>query len=165
MNINKNKGMYLETIINNSIEHYKKNKIALFRKLDVPVKIIEKKDNNVVIAKIYKKSDVDYYGVYKGRFIAIEAKQTENQIFYIQKMPQHQIEYLNEIDEQYNGISILILHFSNNNNIYCFPWIQIKNITKIINNDPNINKFKLNLFFPGRIDFLSLIIKNELNNK
>lgn len=158
MNINKNKGMYLETIINNSIEHYEKNKIALFRKLDIPIKIIEKNDNNI-IGKIYKKSDVDYYGIYKGKFIVIEAKQTEQDCFYINKMQPHQIKYMNEIEEIYKGISLLIINFKNYDSYYCIPWSYLKDKTKISIYDSKLDNYKLNLFFPGRIDFLSILTK------
>lgn len=159
MNINKNKGMFLESVINNSIEHYQKNKIALFRKLDIPVKIIEINDNNQIIGKIYKKSDVDYYGVYQGRFIVIEAKQTDNDVFYLHKIQEHQVNFLNEISNIYLGISLLIIYFVQQNQFFCFPWNKISSLKKINSKDPQFNQYKINIFFPGRINFLDIIKK------
>ncbi|MBU3830934.1 MAG: Holliday junction resolvase RecU [Candidatus Ureaplasma intestinipullorum] len=159
MNINKNKGMYLESIINNSIEHYEKNKIALFRKLSIPVKIIEINDNNKIIGKIFKKSDVDYYGIYKGKFIAIEAKQTIEPIFYLHNIQEHQINFLNDINEIYSGFSMLIIYFKNYNIFYCLPWNNIKNLTKIEVNNNEFEKYKLDLLFPGRLNFVEKVLK------
>lgn len=158
MNINKNKGMYLESVINNTIKHYEKNKIALFRKLDIPVKIIEI-NNNLLTGKIYKKSDVDYYGVFQGKFISIEAKQTDESTFYINKIPSHQISFLTDIESIYKGLSLLIIYFSKYNEFYGFPWYLIKNNIKININDKWIKEYKLDLFFPGRIDFLKILTK------
>lgn len=159
MNINKNKGMYLESVINNSIEHYEKNKIALFRKLNIPIKILEINDNNKIIGKIFKKSDVDYYGIYKGKFIAIEAKQTEKSIFYLYNIQDHQINFLNEINEIYLGFSMLIIYFKNYNVFYCIPWKNIKNIKKIEVNHKDFDKYKLDLLFPGRLNFVEKVLK------
>lgn len=38
--LKKNHGMFLEAIIMNSINYYQTKKVALFRKLEIPIKII-----------------------------------------------------------------------------------------------------------------------------
>ncbi|CRH45622.1 Holliday junction resolvase recU [Chlamydia trachomatis] len=85
----KNRGMLLETIINQTNEFYFKNDICLIHK------------KNLDQAVISSKSSVDYYGIYKGKFIAFEAKSTELSILPLKNIKNHQIEYLNLI--QKNG--------------------------------------------------------------
>ncbi|MBR2651327.1 Holliday junction resolvase RecU [bacterium] len=116
MDTNKNKGMYIETIVNNSIKFYCLNKIALFRKQGLQIKVISVNDDNVV-GKLASKCDVDYYGIYKGRFIAIETKQTKNNFFDVRNILDHQIDFLTNIIN-YGGLSYLIIYFQNSNTVY-----------------------------------------------
>ncbi|MDE5553456.1 MAG: Holliday junction resolvase RecU, partial [Malacoplasma sp.] len=60
-----NRGMYLEELINKTIEYYSSNEIAFFEKRFLPIKILNKLDDNFIRGKLLKKSYVDYCGVYR----------------------------------------------------------------------------------------------------
>ena len=78
MNINKNKGMYIEELINRTIDYYWYNKDNIyFEKRFVPFKILKIMNNNVFLGKLLSKSTVDYTGVFKHRHLEFEVKQTE----------------------------------------------------------------------------------------
>lgn len=162
MKITKNRGMYLETIINNSLAYYDSHNIALFRKQSIPIKIkrINKKE---VIGILEDKCDVDYYGIYKGRFIALEAKQTNNDFFSLNQLLEHQKEYLTKIIKL-GGLSYLIIFFQKTNNFYLVKFQNLIKIYRLQNNKKRIYEntlieysYKLELFFPGWIDFIKKI--------
>ena len=83
--MNKNRGMLLETIINQTNSFYIINNICLIHKknLDIKFSSVVLKDKKLVAkdAKITNKSTVDYYGLWKGKFLAFEAKSTEDKSF------------------------------------------------------------------------------------
>lgn len=78
---NSNNGMYLETIINNTALFCKRNQTCLFFKRNVPIKILQNNQVNI-IGKIIEKSESDYYGLYQGYYFDFEAKQTNKEVFY-----------------------------------------------------------------------------------
>lgn len=109
-----NRGMLLESIINNTNEYYFKNGIALIHKknLDIKFKNVKLEKNKLLLndASIYSKSTVDYYGVWKGRFLAFEVKSTEQKNFEKKNIKKHQIEYLNKV-VLHQGIAFWIIYF------------------------------------------------------
>lgn len=168
MKININRGMYLETIINNSIDYYEFHSIAIFRKQFVPIKI-KAINENEVIGKLADKCDVDYYGIFKGYFIAIEAKQTKENYFDLSNLLEHQIEFLQKID-YLNGFSFIIIYFQKTNNFYLIDFqifykFKIKNKSKkrIYENWFSIHCEKLILIFPGRLNIIEGIKKLKNN--
>ena len=121
--INKNKGMYLETIMNNSINYYEQNKVALFRKQSIPIKIKEV-DGKKVFGYLENKADSDYYGIYKGIFIAIEAKQTEFSYFDLHLIKKHQLNFLKNVIS-YGGKSFLVIYFFKTEKFYFLDFQEI----------------------------------------
>nr|WP_318034171.1 Holliday junction resolvase RecU [Mycoplasmopsis bovis] len=110
-------------------------------------------------AFVYKRSTVDYIGCYKGRFIAFEAKSTNESFLASGNIKEHQKNYLKEIDKN-GGIAFLIVFFGLYDEFYLlmysdFMKIESKNqyryewIKKIGKRIP--------LTFPGIIDFLPYI--------
>ncbi|MDE6473007.1 MAG: Holliday junction resolvase RecU [Ureaplasma sp.] len=155
MKLNSNKGMYLEEIINNSIKFYKQNNIAIIHKLPIPIKIFENKEN-VIKGRLYLKSNVDYYGIYQGKFICIEAKQTNNKYFYLRNIAEHQWKYMQTIYE-HQGISFLIIYFNLTNSFYKINFQNILAQDKIKKIDEEwCKKFgeELTIYFPGRIELI-----------
>ncbi|AXJ68332.1 Holliday junction resolvase RecU [Mycoplasmopsis bovis] len=159
----KNRGMLLETIINQTIDYYTYNHIAFIEKKGLPIKFsnITSKENKLLLfnAFVYKRSTVDYIGCYKGRFIAFEAKSTNESFLASGNIKEHQKNYLKEIDKN-GGIAFLIVFFGLYDEFYLlmysdFMKIESKNqyryewIKKIGKRIP--------LTFPGIIDFLPYI--------
>ncbi|VEU75107.1 penicillin-binding protein-related factor A recombinase [Mycoplasmopsis maculosa] len=163
--MNKNRGMFLEKIINNTINHYWENKIAFIEKKDLPIKFrsINNEENKIKLkeAFIYKKSTVDYIGCYKGVFIAFEAKTTNEKFLPKSNIYDHQIEYLKNIDKNY-GIAFLIIFFNLFNEFYL---IKINDLLELENNnsyykyeDIKNKGTEIKLTFPGIIDFVPYIL-------
>ncbi len=163
---NKNKGMLLESIINATNHFYLLNKIALIHKknLDVKFKGVDLKNNKLVLkdASIKSKSTVDYYGIYQGKFIAFEAKSTEENNFVLKNIKQHQIEYLNQV-EYFGGFAFWIIYFKIQNE---FIMIGHRRLIEIIKNKKTLshdlckrNGVILSLTFPGILDFIDYCFK------
>lgn len=119
----KNRGMNLETIINESNEYYLNNNIAVIHKKPTPVQIVHvdyPARNKAVITEAYYKtpSTTDYNGIYKGRYIDFEAKENNNaSSFPIKNVHDHQIEHLKNI-VNHGGIGFLIIYWNKYNEYY-----------------------------------------------
>ena len=61
--------------------------------------------------------DVDYYGMYRGRFFAFEAKQCSRDYFEIERLKEHQISFLHSVNNQ-NGLAFIVFYFQLNNKIF-----------------------------------------------
>ena len=167
MKININRGMYLETVINKTIEYYELHSIAIFRKQFVPIKIKTVNENEVV-GRLADKCDVDYYGIFQGHFIAIEAKQTKEDYFDLNNILDHQIEFLTKIN-LLSGWSFIIIYFQKTSNFYLIDF-NLLHESKIKNNSKKrvyekwfeINCEKLILIFPGRLNIIEAIKKLKI---
>lgn len=104
-----NSGMFLEELINSTNRYYDENNIALVNKVSIPIKINNIENNNI-IGTITSASTVDYIGLYKGAFIAFEAKQTTKDKYYLSSMKKHQMRFLKRVNEL-GGTSFIIIHF------------------------------------------------------
>lgn len=164
MKINVNRGMYLESVINNSIEYYENNMIAIFRKQVIPIKI-KQITHNEVVGRLIDKCDVDYYGIVDGKYIAIEAKQTKEAYFEITNILEHQIKFLDNI-LKLKGIALLIIYFQIHNNFYLIKYDNLKKYMSKTKYRKRMkekwfidNGIKLDLIFPGRLNFVEEIKK------
>lgn len=155
-----NKGMYLETLINLTAQYLSRDKIALIFKRDIPISIY-KRDGNNIIGKLKSKSTTDYYGVYKGKLIDFEAKQTSDEYFRISNLKEHQLNHLNNIND-YGGFSFLMLYYVKYDQFYCITYKLLETLlseTKINIKWCNENAFKLNIIFPGILDIENFLKK------
>ncbi len=149
-----NKGMYLETIINRTISFYNFNELGWFVKRNVPIKIIST-NNNHVTGYLIEKSESDYYGIYQGKMIDFEVKQTNEDYFNLVNIKKHQIAHL--IKMKKNGaIVFLIIYF---NKYDKFFKVQIDEITNQEKKKINYSYFlensqELKLIFPGILDII-----------
>lgn len=154
--MNKNRGMLLEKIINQTINHYEQHNEALIEKKTLPIKFAKVNENNKLTgAYVFKKSTVDYIGCYKGSFIAFEAKTTNENRLPASNILKHQIEYLKKVDEM-NGIAFFIVLFSNVDEFYLIPARYFAEHWKKSWSYEEIKQagFYIELTFPGIIDFL-----------
>lgn len=113
----KNRGMSLEEALNLTNLYYLENEIAVIYKKPTPIKVLEtkyKEGNKQLITKaIYeKKSTTDYNGVYRGKYIDFEAKETENKCYFpLSNIKKHQINHIKSVIKQ-DGISFIIISFT-----------------------------------------------------
>ena len=116
-----NRGMNLEEDINLSNEYYSEKGIALITKRPTPINIVKvdySKGARITDAYFEKQSTTDYNGVYKGRYLDFEAKNTKSKTsFPLSNIEKHQIIHLKRVIEQ-GGIAFFIIQFQSLNETY-----------------------------------------------
>ena len=118
-----NRGMGLEAELNETNQYYLINDIAVIHKK--PTHITIKKVNyrsryDAQIEEAYFKtpSTTDYNGIYKGKYIDFEAKETKlKSSFPLNNIHEHQIRHLNQISK-HGGIGFIIVRFTTLNETY-----------------------------------------------
>lgn len=111
-----NRGMLLESDINITNEYYLNNDIAIIYKKPTPI-IINRVDypsrKEAVIKEAHFKipSTTDYNGIYRGKYIDFEAKETKLDYFPLANIHAHQIEHLKKIIK-HGGIGFIIVRFT-----------------------------------------------------
>lgn len=140
-----NRGMSLENMINESNKYYLDEDKALIYKKPTPIGIVDVSYENhqKIIKKAYfqTQSTLDYNGIYKGKYIDFEAKETKNKTsFPLENIHPHQIKHINSVIH-HGGISFLLIlinnvvyllkgedfiNFVNNNTRKSIPYSYIK---------------------------------------
>lgn len=111
------RGADLEKEINLSNAYYRDLDIALIYKKPTPVQVVRvdyESRNKAKITEAYYRtpSTTDYNGIYRGKYIDFEAKDTKNKTnFPLQMVHDHQIKHLEKV-EQHGGIGFFIIRFS-----------------------------------------------------
>lgn len=108
-----NRGMDLEHCLNESNTFYEEENIALIYKKPTPIGIVDVHYTNQgkVIDKAYFKSPstLDYNGLYRGKYIEFEAKETKHHSsFPLSNIHPHQIEHVKKVI-QHGGIVFLVV--------------------------------------------------------
>ena len=112
-----NRGMTLENDLNETNQYYLNNNIGIIYKKPTPITIVDvdyRSRKDAIITKAYFKtpSTTDYNGIYKGKYIDFEAKETiSNTSFPLHNIHTHQIEHLRMVD-LHGGIAFLIIRFA-----------------------------------------------------
>ncbi|GEM_PF-13912 len=112
-----NRGMDLEKAINETNERYITDDLAYIYKKPIPIQVVKVdyiKRSAAKISEAYYKvpSTTDYNGIYKGRYIDFEAKETKSKTsFPLKNIHPHQVTHLENV-KRHGGISFLIVHFS-----------------------------------------------------
>lgn len=120
-----NLGNDFETEINESNDYYRLKQIAVVHKKPTPVQIVKvdyPARNKAKIVEAYYKtpSTTDYNGIYKEKYIDFEAKSCRELNFSFERIYDHQIRHLEQIDKM-GGISFLIIEFSSIDEVYILP--------------------------------------------
>ena len=164
-----NRGMTLEEDINITNEYYLNNNIACIYKKPTPIGIVKvdyKNRNDALIKEAYFKtpSTTDYNGIYKGKYIDFEAKETTLTSFPLSNIHQHQIKHLDMISKM-GGIGFLIVSFVKFSEIYILPNNKLQDFLKN-NSRKSIprkffkdNGFKIDLKYNLRLDYIKVIDK------
>ena len=109
-----NRGMILEDDINITNKYYLDSNIAIIYKKPTPVKITKYSYNKAKISEAFfeTQSTLDYNGLYKGKYIEFDAKETKSKTsFPLSNIHKHQLEHIKKIIE-HKGIVFLIVKFS-----------------------------------------------------
>lgn len=117
------RGMTLESDINNSNKYYLENDIAIIHKKPTPIKVVKVNYNHRINTKIVEAyyeipSTTDYNGIYKGKYLDFEAKETKSKTsFSLNNIHAHQILHLRKVID-HGGISFIIIRFTSINETY-----------------------------------------------
>lgn len=116
------RGMSLEEDISLSNEHYLATDKAVIYKKPTPVQIVKvdypRREAAKIVEAYYKTpSTTDYNGIYKGRYIDFEAKETKVKTFPFGNISQHQIDHLKRILD-HGGIAFIMIAFTTLNEVY-----------------------------------------------
>ena len=116
-----NRGMDFENDINLSNDYYREKGICLITKRPTPINIVKVDYSNgarITHAYFEAQSTTDYNGVYKGKYIDFEAKNTKNKTsFPLSNITKHQIEHL-KLVLKHGGIAFFIIQFQMLNKVY-----------------------------------------------
>jgi recombination protein U len=114
------RGMKLEDAINLTNSYYLDNDIAIVHKKPTPIQIIklDSQKGRIVDAFFKSPSTTDYNGIYKGKYIDFEAKETNNLTsFPMSNIHEHQIKHLYSVIQQ-GGIAFILVYFKKKDEIY-----------------------------------------------
>lgn len=112
-----NRGMTLEAELNDSNKYYLENDIAVIYKKPTPVKVVKQVNEKIVNAYFEKPSTTDYNGIYMGKYIDFEAKETTKTSFPLANIHDHQIKHMERV-VKHGGICFLIVRFVKINETY-----------------------------------------------
>lgn len=122
-----NRGKTLEDDLNESNEYYLSQNIAVIHKKPVPIQIVNvnyPSRSAAVITEAYFRtpSTTDFNGVWNGKYIDFEAKETKSKTsFPLQNIHEHQIEHMKNVMKQ-GGITFLIVGFSSLDRYFVVPY-------------------------------------------
>jgi len=122
-----NLGMTLESDIEQTNEYYLEHQIAVIYKKPTPIQVVSVSypaRNKAKITEAYYKtpSTTDFNGIYKGKYIDFDAKETNSKTSMpLKNVHPHQIEHLRNISK-HQGIAFLIVQFKQYNEYYLLPF-------------------------------------------
>ena len=120
------RGMNFEAEINATNDYYLSHGLAVIHKKPTPIQIVkvdypQRSRAKITEAYFRQASTTDYSGVYKGRYIDFEAKETQQKtVFPLKNFHEHQIIHMNNILSQ-GGIAFVLLHFAKLEATYLLP--------------------------------------------
>ena len=131
-NVNfKNRGMSLEEDVNITNEYYLLNNIAVIHKKPTPIQVVDvyyPSRNKAVIKEAYYRtpSTTDYNGVFEGKYIDFECKESNSKTsFPLANIHHHQLAHLKQICEC-GGIGFFLIQFKYYNEVFFVPYEIIK---------------------------------------
>ena len=163
-----NRGMTLESELNDTNEYYRLEKKAYIYKKPTPIKITKvdypSRDKAIIKEAFFTvPSTTDYNGLYKGKYIDFEAKETKSKTaFTLRNIHKHQINHIKDIYEN-DGIAFLIIRFTSLNETYL---LTAEKFINFLNNSKResipIDFFRKEAYqikdnYKPRIDYLKII--------
>ena len=113
------RGSVLEELINYTNEKYRQQKLALVQKIPTSIKPVrfDKTKRHITLAYFDQKSTVDYIGVVQGIPICFDAKEWAKDVFPLQNIHEHQVEFMKNFEKQ-QGIAFILIYYSSRNILY-----------------------------------------------
>lgn len=164
----KNRGMFLENIINESNTYYNSIDRCLIYKKPTPIKVLNvsypSNKSHLIDKAVYMDiSTLDYNGIYKEKYIEFDAKETNGKTsFPLSNIHMHQIEHIKNII-YYGGIAFLIVRFNYYNETYLLlgndliSYIDSNTRKSIPYSYFKDNCKEIKLLYSPRLDYLKII--------
>ena len=170
-----NRGMELEEDINFANKYYLNNDIAVIHKKPIPIQIVEvnyPSRSSAMITKAFYKtpSTTDYNGLWNGKYIDFEAKETNSATsFSLNNIHDHQIEHMQKI-LNHGGITFIIVRFKKIDRTFILPFKNFIFFYTRANSggrksiklsEFEESAFELSFNYKIRLDYLNIIKNNE----
>ena len=170
-----NRGMELEEDINFANKYYLNNDIAVIHKKPIPIQIVEvnypNRSSTMITKAFYKTpSTTDYNGLWNGKYIDFEAKETNSATsFSLNNIHEHQIEHMQKI-LNHGGITFIIVRFKKIDKTFILPFKKFiffydraKNGGRksIKLSEFEETAFELSFNYKIRLDYITIIKNNE----
>lgn len=110
----KNLGMSLEKDVSKSCDYFIEKGTAIFYKKPTPIHVYNvATDNHFHITEAYfeTKSTTDYNGLYRGKYIDFECKETRAKNVLMERIKEHQIKHLMRV-KSLGGIAFYLIRFA-----------------------------------------------------
>ncbi len=173
-----NRGMSLEEDLNVTNEYYLEVGRAVIHKKPTPVQIVRvdyPARSAAVIKEAYFKqaSTTDYNGVYRGRYIDFEAKETKNKTsFPLRNFHDHQINHMRQV-LKHDGIAFVILSFSQTQEVFL---LDANDLIRLYDEMEHARKsipksvieqlgYPIKIGFQPRIDYLEIVDSVYFSNE
>lgn len=114
----KNRGMFLENILNDTNTYYNSTEKCLIFKKPTPIKVLNvsypNNKSHLIDKAVYSNiSTLDYNGIYREKYIEFDAKECHlSTSFPLSNIKAHQIEHIRKVIKQ-KGIVFLIIYINN----------------------------------------------------
>jgi len=120
------RGSMLEEMINITNTKYREKKLALIQKVPTPITPInfDKENRLINLAYFEQKSTVDYIGVVQGVPVCFDAKECAGDIFSLNNVHEHQINFMKEFEEQ-DGVAFLLIYFKKHDIYYYLTYKEL----------------------------------------
>lgn len=121
-----NLGMTLESDLESTHQYYLNNNLAVIHKKPTPIQVVGVSypaRNKAKIVEAYYKtpSTTDFNGVFMGRYIDFDAKETNSKTSMpLKNIHPHQIDHLRAVNH-HGGIAFLIVHFKQHDEYFILP--------------------------------------------
>lgn len=167
-----NLGMTLESDIEMTNQYYLDNHIAVIHKKPTPIQVVNVSypaRNKAKITEAYYKtpSTTDFNGLYLGKYIDFDAKETNSKTSMpLKNVHPHQIEHLKNV-HMHGGIAFLIVHFKQYNEYFLLPYEVLHEFWSTQHDEKGRKSIPYQTFkekaypikfgFTPRLDYLSVV--------
>ena len=130
--IKKNMGMNFESDVSKSCDYYREQGVASIYKRPTPIKVVKmskEKMGRIDEAYFQEKSTTDFVGIYKGKYIDFECKETIHDEVPYHMIREQQYRHL-ELITSLGGIGFFLVSFKQAEEVYLIRAMTIINAEK-----------------------------------
>ncbi len=121
------RGSNLEELVNLTNDKYREKKLALIQKVPTPITPVEidQATRHITLAYFDQKSTVDYIGTVQGIPVCFDAKECKVDTFALNNIHEHQMQFMQDFEEQ-DGIAFFLINYTHKNIYYYMRFSEIK---------------------------------------